>query len=57
MRIKASFARLVDRVRRFFRAKASAGDGSGGVVDADKLQKMEAERLDRLRNPSNYRGR
>ena len=56
MRIKNSFARLLDRIRRFFRATPD-GDRAGGVVGANELQAMEAERLDRLRNPSNYRGR
>ncbi|MCX6902264.1 MAG: hypothetical protein NTW03_02035 [Verrucomicrobia bacterium] len=53
----AVFARVCERIERLFRSKARVAQRATGRFEALKRKEMEVERLDRLRNPGNYRGR
>ena len=46
-----------ERIETLFRSKADLASRSSGRFEALKRREMEAERLDRLRNPGDYRGR
>jgi hypothetical protein len=56
-RFKTALVGLFGGVGRLFHSKQENVDRTAGVIGARKLQAMEAERLDRLRNPGNYRGK
>jgi len=51
------FARVCERIELLFRSKAQVAQRATGRFEALKRKEMEVERLDRLRNPGNYRGR
>jgi hypothetical protein len=46
-----------ETAERLFRSKADVARRSSGRFEALKRREMEIERLDRLRNPGDYRGR
>jgi len=52
-----SLTRGWGRVQLFFLSKAGANKRNSGKVATLKHKEMEAERVDRLRNPSDYQGR
>ena len=52
-----ALARGWDKVELFFLSKAGADQRTSERFAALQRKEMEAERLDRLRNPSNYQGR
>lgn len=53
----AALARGWDRFQLLFLSKASADQRISERFDLLKKKEMEIERLDRLRNPSDYQGR
>ena len=53
----AALARTWDRVQLFFLSKAGAERRASQRFATLHQREMEAERLDRLRNPSDYQGR
>ena len=53
----AALARGWDRVQLFFFSKVGANKRNSGKFATLKQGEMEAERLDRLRNPRDYQGR
>ena len=55
--VSAVFARVWQTFERLFYSKAEAARRASGRFETLKRKVMEAERLDRLRNPGNYRGR
>jgi len=54
---RAGLARRWDRFQLFFLSKAGADQRNSERFDLLKKKEMETERLDRLRNPSDYQGR
>jgi hypothetical protein len=50
-------ARVWERIERLFLSKAQFARRTTGKFEALKRTEMEIERLDRLRNPDDYRGR
>jgi len=46
-----------EKAESLFRSKEALARRTAGRFEALKRREMEMERLDRLRNPSNYRGR
>ena len=55
--LQAALAQGWDKVQLFFLTKAGANRRNSERVAALQLKASEAERLDRLRNPSDYQGR
>lgn len=55
--VSAVFKRLWETTERLFRSKAQLARRDSGRFEALKRREMEIERLDRLRNPGDYRGR
>lgn len=55
--VSAFFIRLFERIERRFRSKAHMAQRATGRFEALKRKEREIERLDRLRNPSDYQGR
>ena len=55
--IVTALARFRERVELVFLSKRENARRAAGTLEALKRKEMEAERLDRLRNPSNYQGR
>jgi hypothetical protein len=55
--VSAVFARVWNTIELLFRSKAEVARRASGRFEALQRREMEVERLDRLRNPSNYRGR
>jgi hypothetical protein len=55
--VSAVFARVWKAFERLFYSKAEAARRAAGRFEALKRREMEVERLDRLRNPGDYRGR
>ena len=55
--VSAVFARVWERIERLFYSKAEVARRATGRFEALKRKELEVERLDRLRNPSAYRGR
>ncbi len=55
--VSAVFKRAWESVESCFRSKEALARRTSGRFEALKRREMENERLDRLRNPSNYRGR
>jgi hypothetical protein len=55
--IAAALARFRERTELIFLSKRENARRASGRVETLKRKEMEAERLDRLRNPSNYQGR
>jgi hypothetical protein len=53
----AVFARIWERIELLFCSKAQVARRATGRFEALKRKEMEEERLDRLRNPGDYRGR
>jgi hypothetical protein len=50
-------ARVWESIERLFLSKAQVARRTTGKFEALKRKEMEMERLDRLRNPGDYRGR
>lgn len=55
--VSAVFARVWRTLERPFYSKAEVERRASGRFESLKRKVLEAERLDRLRNPDNYRGR
>ena len=55
--VSAVFKRGWETIELLFRSKAEAARRASGRFEALKRKEMEIERLDRLRNPSDYQGR
>jgi hypothetical protein len=55
--IAAALARFRKGSELIFLSKRENARRASGRLEALKRKKMEAERIDRLRNPSNYQGR
>jgi hypothetical protein len=55
--VMAVFARVWGSIELLFLSKAQVAQRATGRFEALKRKEMEMERLDRLRNPGNYRGR
>jgi hypothetical protein len=55
--IATALARFLERTELIFLSKRENARRASGRVETLKRKEMEAERLDRLRNPSNYQGR
>ena len=55
--IADALAQLWERAGLMFLSKRENAKRTSGRVEARKRKEMEDERLDRLRNPSNYQGR
>jgi hypothetical protein len=55
--VSAAFARVWNTFERLFYSKAEVARRASGRFEALKRKVLEAERLDRLRNPHDYRGR
>ena len=55
--VSAGFKRVWETTELLFRSKAAVAQRAAGRFEALKRREMEAERLDRLRNPGNYRCR
>ena len=55
--IEAVTRRAWEGVGRLFLSKAAAAQRASGRFEALKRRELEAERLDRLRNPGNYQGK
>ena len=53
----AVFKRVWETIELLFRSKAEVTRRASGRFEALKRREMEIERLDRLRNQSDYRGR
>ena len=53
----AVFQRAWETIELLFRSKAQVARRATGRFEALKRKEMEVERLDRLRHPSDYRGR
>ena len=49
--------RAWERIQAFFLSKDSMAQRASGRFETLKRTEMEAERLDRLRNPRDYQGR
>ena len=52
-----AFAQVGKRIGTAFLSKTENARRASGRSEALKREEMEAERLDRLRHPSNYQGR
>ena len=61
LQVRVALTAVVQRgwtsLERLFRSKAQVAQQAAGKCEARKRQEMEVDRLDRLRNPGNYRGR
>jgi hypothetical protein len=55
--VSAVFKRAREQTKRFFRFRVDVAEHASGRVETLKRKEMEVERLDRLRNPGDYRGR
>ena len=55
--IATALARFRDRTELMFLSKREYARRASGRFETLKRKEMEAERIDRLRNPSNYQGR
>jgi hypothetical protein len=55
--VAIALARFRRRVEPVFLSKREVARRAAGTLEALKRKEMEAERIDRLRNPSNYQGR
>jgi hypothetical protein len=55
--VATKLARFRQRTELIFLSKRENARRASGRSETLKRQEMEAERLDRLRNPSNYQGR
>jgi len=55
--IAGALGRFRDRIDMIFLSKREHARRASGRLGTRKRKEMEAERLDRLRNPSNYQGR
>ncbi|MHB1307353.1 MAG: hypothetical protein ACYDC1_13640 [Limisphaerales bacterium] len=55
--VSAICQRVWESVERLFVSDAQLSRRATGRFEALKRKEMEMERLDRLRNPGNYRGR
>jgi len=55
--IVAALARFRKRTELIFLSRRENARRASGRLEALKRKEMEAERIDRLRNPSNYQGR
>ena len=55
--VTSVFQRVWEHLERLFRSKTQLVQRATGRFEALKRKEMEVERLDRLRNPGNYRGR
>jgi hypothetical protein len=55
--VSAVVGRVWSTFERLLYSKAEVPRRSSGRLEALKRREMEIERLDRLRNPGNYRGR
>ena len=53
----AVLARVWKGTESLFRSKEQVAQRTTGRFEAPQRKEMEVERLDRLRNPGNYRGR
>jgi hypothetical protein len=49
--------RLWERIESPFLSKAEVARRASGKIETLKRKDLEAERIDRLRNPRNYQGR
>jgi hypothetical protein len=56
-KIGTALARFRERTELIFHSKSENAKRALGRFETLKRQEMEAERIDRLRNPSNYQGR
>ena len=61
LQVRVALTAVVQRgwtsLERLFCSKAQVAQRAAGRSEARKRQEMEVDRLDRLRNPGNYRGR
>ena len=55
--VSAIFKRVWESMEWLFLSKAGLARRASGRFEALKRREMEIERLDRLRNPSDYQGR
>lgn len=55
--VSTIFKRVWETIERLFCSKEAMAKRVSGRFEALKRREMEIERLDRLRNPDNYRGR
>lgn len=55
--IETVIKRVRERIGRLFRSKAEVARRPFGRLETRERREMEAERLDRLRNPSDYQGK
>jgi hypothetical protein len=55
--VAAVFERVWERIEQLFCSKAEVARRASVRFQALKRKEMEVERLDRLRNPSDYQGR
>ena len=56
-RIFIGMLRTVEKLESFFLSKATLSRRAGLRTEVREREANEVERLDRLRNPHNYRGR
>jgi len=52
-----ALGRLWERIESPFLSKAEVARRASGKIERLKRKDLEAERIDRLRNPRNYQGR
>lgn len=57
MNIEPAATRFREAIKRLFLSKAEAARRAAGRLEALQRQEVEAERLDRLRNPDDYQGK
>ena len=57
VKIETVIKRVWERIARLFLSQAEEARRVSGRFEALKRREMEAERLDRLRNPSDYQGK
>jgi hypothetical protein len=55
--VATALGRLWERIELSFLSKAEVARRASGKIETLKRKDLEAERLDRLRNPRNYQGR
>jgi len=53
----AALGRLWERIESPFLSQAEVARRASGKTETLKRKELEAERIDRLRNPRNYQGR
>jgi hypothetical protein len=55
--VETALKQASEKIARLFLSKAEAARRTNGKFEVLKRKELEAERLDRLRNPHNYQGR